>query len=217
MLLRVDPFTPSQAMLKAAASMASMGQLVVFPTDTIYGIGTSSYSQAGVMRLFSCKKRSVNKPLGVFMSDFDQLHQHCIVSEGQASFLKTIWPGPITCVLSKQVKSQLLTTPQRIQPTTVAVRIPANAVACDLVRQLGHPLLQTSVNIAGMPHASYEDLLKLHERYADVMVDGGAESSNAPSTVINLSEKKASLVREGSTPWAQVADALEMAGLEAER
>lgn len=201
MLIRVDPQNPKESMIKAASGMASMGELIIFPTDTIYGIGTSSYSQAGVMRHFASKKRSQTKPLGVFMSGIGQLVEHCVISEAQERFLSSIWPGPVTCVFLRQPKSMMLTTPLKTQPPTVAVRIPDNLVCKMLVGLLGHPLLQTSVNISGLPHGSHNELLYYYERFADAMIDGGPEKESLPSTVINLSGPDAKLVREGSVSW----------------
>ncbi len=211
MLIRVDPNNPNPKLIKAISNMIRIGQLAVFQTDTIYGIGTSATSQAGVTRLFSAKKREQNKPLGIFVSDISQVQKYCEVRPQFMQFLSNIWPGNITCVFHLKSNTNLWLTPQKDQPSTVAVRIPKSKIISSLLSQLGVPLLQSSVNISGQEHLTHEKLREVYYRFADVMIDSGAELSAKPSTVITLAGKEVQLLREGSTPWNEIKMFLDIA------
>jgi len=202
--IRIDPDFPDEQLINVIANMAYLGHLIIFPTDTIYGIGTSSLSEGGVMSLFASKRRPTNKPLGVFMSSLDEIEQHCTVTKEHLDLLKSIWPGPVTCVLQRKSNSPMLTSPDKHQRSTVAVRIPSNKIDQILVRKLSCPLLQTSVNISSLPHQNYHFIKNNYQRFADAMIDAGPENAEKPSTVIDLSGEKAMLVREGSTPWTDL-------------
>lgn len=209
MQIRINPSFPDEQLIGVIANMAHLGQLVIFPTDTIYGIGTSSFSEGGVMSLFAAKRRSINKPLGIFMSSFDEVDQHCIVLPEHLGFLKSIWPGPVTCVLTRKPGSEVQTSPNKHQQSTIAVRIPSNRIDQILVEKLGCPMLQTSVNISSLPHQNYNFILNNYQRFADAMIDAGPESASVPSTVVDLSGEKVMLIREGSTPWISLVKKLE--------
>lgn len=214
MLIRIDPENPKKNYIQGAANIAGSGGIIIFPTDTIYGVGTSSYSLGGIMRLFSSKKRDMDKPLGIFVSTLEMLMQHCVVKPEYLPFLRTIWPGPITCVFGRQVDTKkFYTTPNKAQLPTVAVRIPNNPITMMLVECLGHPILQTSVNISGLPHNSYEELQEHYAWFADAMIDGGPEQNNQPSTIINLAGSKCHLIREGGAPWAEIEQKLNEFGV----
>lgn len=213
MLIRIDVNNPKRQLINAAAKIARAGGLVVFPTDTIYGIGTSAFSQGGVMRLFAAKKRDVDKPLGVFMRDIEQVKQHCNISSEYSSFLGKVWPGPVTCVLNLKPASLVLPTPKRDNSKTVAIRIPKANIIHMLLEDLGNPMVQTSVNISGQRHMSHMELVSTYTRFADVMIDTGEEPSAEPSTVIDLTHDKPKLLREGSTSWDSIRNMLEKSGI----
>lgn len=214
MLIKIDSQNPNRNHLQGVANIANSGGLIIVPTDTIYGVGTSSYSLGGIMRLFSSKKRDMDKPLGIFVSTLEMLMQHCVVKSEYLHFLQDIWPGPVTCVFGRQKDTKkFYTTPNRNQLPTVAVRIPNNPITQLLIECLDHPLLQTSVNISGLPHNSYDELIQHYGWFADAMIDGGPEQDNQPSTIINLAGSKCHLIREGGTPWADIQNKLSQFGI----
>jgi len=213
MLIRIDTSNPKRELINAAAKIARAGGLVVFPTDTIYGIGTSAFSQGGVMRLFAAKKRDVEKPLGVFMRDIEQVSEHCNIPDEYRDFLGNIWPGPVTCVLNLKPSSLILPTPKRENSKTVAIRIPKAGIVHMLLEDLGSPMAQTSINISGQKHMSHTELVTTYSRFADVMIDAGEELSSEPSTVIDLTGEKPKLLREGSTSWETMKNMLEKSGI----
>ncbi len=212
MLIRVDPEKPDVGLIGAAANMARIGQLIVFQTDTIYGVGTSAQSEAGVERLFSRKNRSTDKPLGVFLSSINEAQNYCIINDKHIKFLENIWPGPVTCVFKRRKSTSLWVTPKAEQPPTIAVRIPKSNVVHHLLDELNVPLLQTSVNVSGQRHLSHKELVSEYRRFGDVMIDSGPEKSLQPSTVISLIGDEVKLIREGSTPWNSISMSLEMSG-----
>ena len=193
--------------------MIEIGEVAVFQTDTIYGICANALSEAGVMRLFSAKMRDRTKPVGIFVGSIKELEKYCYIRKQYQQFLNNIWPGPITCVLPTKKNSRLKITPNKVQPKTVAVRIPEKQLILSLIEELGAPLIQTSVNITGQAHMLYSELINSYYRFADLMIDSGPEEHNEPSTVISLVGPQVELLRKGSTSWSDIKSHLEMAGV----
>jgi L-threonylcarbamoyladenylate synthase len=214
MLFRIDPDKIDLPMIGSVAKIALAGEMVIFPTDTIYGIGTSAHSQAGIMRLFSCKRRALTLPVGIFVDGFEMLDKYCVLNESVSSFLEKIWPGPVTCVLSRNLKTQFYTTPTKTQLPTVAVRIPKNPVTNKLVSLMKEALLETSINYSNQPFLTWEDLLQSYERYAQMMISSGREKDDKPSTILDLSGQKVKLLRQGSYAWDDLKNLLAQSGLE---
>jgi L-threonylcarbamoyladenylate synthase len=216
MLLRINPDNIDSKILTSVANVALAGDMIVFPTDTIYGIGTSAHSQAGVMRLFAIKKRPVNSPVGIFVDSYQMLERYCDFTGEIRNFLETIWPGPITCIMKRAQEAGIYTTPTKTQIPTVAARIPKNPVTAKLVSIMGEALLETSVNVSTQPFLKWDELLGSYTNFAQMMVSSGAETDQNPSTIIDLSGEKVKLVREGSFGWNELKTILKRSGLSAD-
>lgn len=214
MLVKIDPERIDENLLSAAAKVACAGDMIIFPTDTIYGIGTSAHSQAGIMRLFAIKRRPLTQPVGVFVDSFEMLERYSEIDDKTHDFLTKIWPGPVTCLLKKSSRETIYSTPTKTQIPTIGVRIPKNVVTRKLVSLMGEALLETSVNISTQPFLTWQNLADTYERFAQIMVSSGKEADNSPSTIIDLSEEKAKLVREGSFGWTQIKELLKQSGLD---
>jgi L-threonylcarbamoyladenylate synthase len=213
MLLRIDPDNIDAKMLSSVANVACAGDMIIFPTDTIYGIGTSAHSQAGVMRLFAIKKRPMTQPVGIFVDSYKMLERYCEFTENIRTFLETIWPGPITCIMKRALDANIYTTPTKTQIPTVAARIPKNPVTAKLVSIMGEALLETSVNVSTQPFLKWEELLQSYNRFAQMMISTGVQTDEKPSTIIDLSGEKVKLVREGSFGWSELKTILGTTGL----
>lgn len=214
MLAKIDPNSIDTQLLIATAKVACAGDLIVFPTDTIYGIGTSAHSQAGIMRLFAIKKRPLTQPIGIFVDSFEMLGRYGEIGQKELEFLSSVWPGPLTCILKKNQSTTFYTTPTKTQLHTVAVRIPKNPVTRKLVTSMGEALLETSVNVSTQPFLYWEELMESYERFAQIMVSSGKETDSNPSTIIDMSGEKVKLTREGSFSWQTAKELLRKARLE---
>ena len=214
MLVKADENGLNDKLTEVVAKIAIAGDLVIFPTDTIYGIGTSAYSEAGIMRLFSIKKRPVNQPVGMFVNSFEMLSSIATLPDNVAAFLFSIWPGAVTCILPRKQNIQIFTTPTKTQSGSVGVRLPKNPIINKLVSVMGVPLLETSINVSTQPFLRRKELLTGYERFAQIMIDGGDEPDDAPSTILDLTKKKAVLIRKGSYDWKELKEKLSQSGIE---
>jgi L-threonylcarbamoyladenylate synthase len=214
MLVKAESGVLDDKLAEVVAKIAIAGDLVIFPTDTIYGIGTSAYSEAGIMRLFSIKKRPVNQPVGMFVNGYDMLSTITTLPDNVQAFLFSVWPGAVTCILPRKQNIQIFTTPTKTQLGSVGVRMPVNPIINKLVSVMKVPLLETSINVSTQPFLKRQELLVGYERFAQIMIDDGDETDDAPSTIIDLTKKKAALIRNGSYSWKELKEKLSQSGIE---
>jgi L-threonylcarbamoyladenylate synthase len=182
--------------LAAAASAVLAGQLVVLPTDTVYGVGADAFSPAAVRRLLAAKGRGREMPSPVLVGTVRAAE--ALVEDLSADGRRLIdefWPGALTivCRATRTLSWDLGDT-----KGTVAVRMPQDPVALDLLRETG-PMAVTSANLTGSPPATTASEAKdqLGESVA-VYLDGGTTSGGAASTIIDLTGPQPRLLRRGA-------------------
>ncbi len=194
MLLAINPQNPQGRHIQRVVEALRQGNVIAYPTDTIYGIGCDIFNRKGVRKIYQIKQRDPRKPFSFICADLSDVSNYAQVSNFAYKIMRRHLPGPYTFVLeATRAVPDLLTTRQK----TVGIRIPDNAIAMSIVRELGHPLVTTSVNISGQdimndPHDIQDEL----GRHLDVVIDGGIVSGD-PSTVISLIDDRVELLREG--------------------
>jgi tRNA threonylcarbamoyl adenosine modification protein (Sua5/YciO/YrdC/YwlC family) len=196
---RIDLEHPHRRLLQHAARILAGGGLIVYPTDTIYGLGADLFSKGAMERIFKLKKASKQKLLSFVCLDLAAVAQWAYVPTSAFRILRRVTPGPYTFVLraSKEVPKVLLQ-----KRATVGVRIPDSPVALGLARELGRPLLSTSVPQGEDDYCT--DPLAIAETFRhdiDLVLDAGP-LANQPSTIIDLSGAAPSLLRAGAGPSA---------------
>lgn len=194
MMLSINPENPQQRLLDRVVECLRQDGVIVYPTDTTYGIGCDIYNKKGIERIYQIKQRDKRKPFSFICPDLATITSYANVSNFAFKIMKRHLPGPYTFVLEATRKvPELLVTRQR----TVGIRIPNNNIALEIVRQLGHPLVTTSVNITQQP--IYEDPSLIEDDLGDqldIVIDGGKLSGD-PSTVISLLDDKIEVLRHG--------------------
>ena len=175
------------------------GGVVVFPTDTVYGLLADATNPLAVKRLIRFKQRPAGKPISIFVSDMNMMKKEVYVSELIQQRLKAILPGPFTVVLPAK---HTLPTVLEAETGTLGVRIPRYNPVIELVKAYGKPLTATSANVSYQPpHYSIDSLLsKTPNEKIDLInlfVDAGELKSNKPSTVIDLTSPNITVLREG--------------------
>jgi L-threonylcarbamoyladenylate synthase len=172
--------------------------LVVFPTDTVYGVAADPFSEAAIENIFDAKGRDQGKAIAVLVGSADQLP---LLSPGPGSLAlrlaERFWPGPLTLVIPRHPD-----LPRNLsQYPTLGVRIPDHPVALKLLRQAG-PLATSSANRSGHPDActAGEALEQLDGR-VDLILDGGRVPGGIPSTVVDCSGETLVLIRQGPIPF----------------
>jgi tRNA threonylcarbamoyl adenosine modification protein (Sua5/YciO/YrdC/YwlC family) len=171
------------------------GGVIVYPTDTIYGLGCDITQKHAVERIIRIKGRDPKKPMSFVCSDLTHISRYALVTNVAYRVLKRFLPGPYTFILeaSREVPKILLT-----KQKTVGIRIPDHPVTIELVKLLGNPLLSTSCNPSGeAPLGNPDDIERVLGSRVDFILDSGT-LSNEPSTVVSLVGDKIEVLREGA-------------------
>ena len=203
MLLHVHPENPQPRNLKTITDCLNDGGVIIYPTDTIYGLGCSIHQHKAIEKICRIKNIEVkNSRMSFICHDLSDLSIYTkSISTPLYRMLKSYLPGPYTFILpaSKQVPKIL-----KSKKETIGLRIPANAIACSIIRELTHPILSTSlpgeiVEDYTDPELMYENFKKL----VDIVVHGGP-GGMVPSTVIDCTVEPPQLIRQGLGKWEDV-------------
>lgn len=179
-----------------AATALRAGRAVVIPTDTVYGVAADAFNPAGTARVFAAKRRSRSLPLPVLVRSPKQLLGLTPqVSEAAEWLMAAFWPGPLTLVLATEVG---LRWDLGENDATVAVRMPLDDVALELIRAVG-PLAVTSANLSGGPPATTaQQAAEQLGEDVELVVDDGPRQSLAPSTIVDLTRNTPHVLRPGA-------------------
>jgi tRNA threonylcarbamoyl adenosine modification protein (Sua5/YciO/YrdC/YwlC family) len=192
---RIDLDHPHRRLLQHAARILAEGGLIVYPTDTIYGLGADLFNKGAMERIFKLKKASRQKLLSFVCPDLSAAAEWAYLPTSAYRILRRVTPGKYTFVLraSKQAPKILLQ-----KRPTVGIRIPDSPVALGLARELGRPLLSTSVPQG--EEEFYTDPQAIAETFRheiELILDAGP-LANMPSTIIDLSGPEPALLRRGA-------------------
>ncbi len=203
--------TEREAGVAAAALAIQRGQLVVFPTDTVYGIGADAFDPASVRRLLAAKGRGRDMPPPVLVSAPTTLDALAVgVPSWARALVAELWPGPLTLVCRQQQSLQWDLGDTR---GTVAVRMPDNEVALDLLARTG-PLAVSSANLTGRDAATDADQAEAMLGAAvEVYVDGGPTSGGVPSTIVDATGETGRVLRAGVVPLWRLNQIVEPLGV----
>ncbi|HEX7661431.1 MAG TPA: L-threonylcarbamoyladenylate synthase [Pseudonocardiaceae bacterium] len=192
--------------LAAAASAIRTSRLVVFPTDTVYGIGCDAFSSEGVNALFEAKARGRHLPLSVLVGSWDTVHGLVrSVPRMAQDLIEAFWPGGLSIVLPQ---APSLAWDLGDTRGTVSVRMPLHPVALELLREVG-PIAQSSANRSGsMPATTVADAQIQLGESVTVYLDGGPAGAAVPSTIVDLTSNTPRLLREGAVTRSAVAEVL---------
>jgi L-threonylcarbamoyladenylate synthase len=183
--------------IKEAAQLLKSGEVVAFPTETVYGLGANAKDTKAVEKIFAAKGRPSDNPLIVHIAHLQQLEE--IVSnipDVAHTLMKRFWPGPLTLILPK--KQGVISDRVTAGLSTVAVRMPAHPVALALIEESGLPLAAPSANISGRPSptTAAHVFADLNGRIAGI-VDGGETGIGVESTVLDCTSKVPTILRPG--------------------
>ncbi|MEW6557297.1 MAG: L-threonylcarbamoyladenylate synthase [Elusimicrobiota bacterium] len=181
--------------IKKIASELKNGKIAVFPTDTVYGIGTNAFCWESVNKICKIKGRKYNKPLPILVDDISKLKR--IIKKlptGAKKLAKRFWPGHLTLVFETNELGCMLTGGKK----SVAVRIPDDKVLLSILKEMNCPLIGTSANLTGKKECCIINKIdKKILRNTDILIDGGKIGSKKPSTVLDVTKFPYILLREG--------------------
>lgn len=194
MILKINPQNPETDLIQQTVEILHQGGIIVYPTDTIYGLGCDIFKKDAVKKIYRLKKRETKKPMSIICADIKDAAQYAIIGNLAFSWLKKALPGPYTFILKAKSK-----TPSAVlsKNKTVGIRIPDNKICLEIVKALGNPIITTSLNISGEKiMTSPSQLSKEMKNNIDLILDAGLLPQE-PSTIIDLSADQPAVLRQG--------------------
>lgn len=170
-------------------------KLIVFPTETVYGIAGNALNVEVIDKLFQAKKRDYSKPFSLMLSDINKIKDIAYVSADEEKIINKFMPGPITLILKKKDCISDLATASR---DTVGVRIPDHFIALSILKSIDYPLATSSANISGRSNNSdITDIINDLENYVDIFIKGNISSNLLASTVVEIKNNEVNILRNG--------------------
>ncbi len=188
--------SPTSNNIKISAEELKHGNLVAFPTETVYGLGADGLNPIAVSKIFEAKQRPMFNPLILHIADLNMLNNVAIVNNKKIEkLIKNFWPGPLTLILPKRnIVPDIVTAGLE----TVAVRMPDNKIALQLINELGNPVAAPSANSFGkLSPTTAEHVAKQLANKVNIILDGGSCNVGVESTIIEITEKDNFLLRPG--------------------
>ncbi|TLX86966.1 MAG: threonylcarbamoyl-AMP synthase [Thaumarchaeota archaeon] len=204
-IIRVNARKPSYAIIRKAANLIRKGEVIAFPTETVYGLGGNALDPSSVSKIYKIKGRPSDNPLIVHIADIKTFST--LVSEippDASRIISKFWPGPITLVLKK---SRILPEITTGGLNTVAVRMPKNNVALELIKESRFPIAAPSANISGKPSPTNATHVKddLNGKIK-LILDGGSTEIGIESTVIDMTQRTPVILRPGGISKESIED-----------
>ncbi len=191
----LHPETPQQRYINKAVEVLKNGGVIIYPTDTVYGIGCDIFNKAALDRIFQIKNDGSTKLFSFVCPNLKDIAKYAKVSDSAYRAMKHLLPGPYTFVLpaAREVPKTLWTNRK-----TVGIRVPNNKIALQLVAELGNPIVSTSVTSrTGEILTNPEDIHSMFDSVVDLMLADGVQSSRV-SSIIDLSGDEPEVIREGA-------------------
>ncbi len=206
-IIRLDAADIDQSAIQLAGQLIRSGELVAFPTETVYGLGADALSAEASRKIYSAKGRPSDNPLIVHIYCMEDVYKiTAYVPESARKLAETFWPGPLTMVLAKNERVPYETTGGL---DTVAVRMPANPIALALIRESGGYIAAPSANVSGRPSPTlaghvYEDL----KGKIPLILDGGEVGVGIESAIVDLTEEIPMVLRPGAITRSMLSEVL---------
>ena len=191
-ILKTDVDNVDESIIDEAVRVLSDGGIVLYPTDTVYGLGANIFNNEAVRKVFAIKQRSLLKPLSILVSDMDAINLVAKVSNRQREIMDEYLPGPYTFILKKRsVVPRVVTSGSSF----VGVRVPDNESACGMASIF--PITTTSANVSDKEVLSTPcKILKQLDCDVDLVIDAGPLKSEKPSSIIDITSNEPILVRK---------------------
>lgn len=188
LMLSINADNPQQRLINRVCEVLEEGGLIVYPTDTFYGIGCNLFNKRGIQLIYRLKNRPLKKPFSFLCDSLKEVSRYALVSNYAYKTMKRLLPGPYTFILEgTRLVPKIMLTKRK----TVGIRVPDNKICLDIIRTFGRPIISTS--------AVFDDPQSIEEAYGsflDVIIDGGV-LYQSPSSVVSLIDDIPEVIREG--------------------
>jgi len=193
-VLSINSQNPQMRLIKKASDVLRDGGIIIYPTDTVYGLGCDLSNKRGIERIYEIKRRNKKRPLSFVCSDLKHISQYALVTDYAYKTMKRFLPGPYTFILEASRLVPKIILPKR--PTT-GIRVPDNQICLALIRELGQPIITTSVQTEEGEDLGNPALINEYfEGVVDLIIDGGTIIPE-PSSVISLVDDTIEVLRTG--------------------
>ncbi len=210
-IIQVDLNKDYKDIIGEAIAVLNSGGVVVYPTDTIYGLGANALDPKAIEKIFKIKKRSLSKPLPIIVKNMIWVNELAHVTSKKEAILKKAWPGKVTAILPKKnIVPDIITARTR----GIGIRIPDYIFVDKLLGRFGYPLTATSANISGIEGTG--DIHKIIETFQsvlwkpDLIIDAGILPKSGPSMVVDLTTEKPKILRVGPSKPEEFLKLLEL-------
>jgi tRNA threonylcarbamoyl adenosine modification protein (Sua5/YciO/YrdC/YwlC family) len=194
MMLSINSENPQLRLIKKAVEALKEGGIIVYPTDTVYGLGCDLFNKQGIEKIYEIKRRNKKEPLSFICADLKDISNYALVSNYAYKTMRRLLPGAYTFVLeASRMVPKILLTKRR----TVGIRVPDNKICLSLVNELGHPLINTSAKLEADEILS--DPFEIERKFkhnVNLVIDGGILASDQ-SSVISLIDDVPQVLRAG--------------------
>jgi tRNA threonylcarbamoyl adenosine modification protein (Sua5/YciO/YrdC/YwlC family) len=193
-MLSINSQNPQMRLIRKAVDILRQGGIIIYPTDTVYGLGCDLSNKKGIERIYELKRRNRKQPLSFICSDLKHISQYAKVTDYAYKTMKRLLPGPYTFILEASRLVPKIILPKR---STTGIRVPDNQICLDLIKELGQPIISTSVKTAdGEDLGTPYEIEERFGRNVDLIIDGGIIIPE-PSSVISLVDDNIEIIRNG--------------------
>lgn len=202
-IIRIDPKDPHPDDIGRVVAYLRDGQVIAYPTETIYGLGADVFNRKAVKRIYDLKARDYGLPISILVADLKMLHEVVSeVSDAALALMRRFWPGPLTICLpaAPGFPKDLITNTGK-----VGVRMSSHPVAAAIVAAFGRPVTTTSANLTDFPPSlSVKHIRKYFDERIPCIVDGGECDPSRGSTVVDIADETMRVIRDGAVAADEV-------------
>ena len=181
MLISINGENPQMRLIQKAVEILKQGGIIIYPTDTAYGMGCDLFNKRAIEKIYDIKQRSRKQPFSFICADLTDISSYAVVSNYTYKIMKRMLPGPYTFVLGASRLVPKILLPKR---KAVGIRVPDNRICLALVRELGHPIISTSVTTQQKEIlADPQDMESMFKHCVDLVIDGGILAPEESSVV----------------------------------
>lgn len=168
--------------------------IIVFPTETVYGIGANALSEKAIKKVYELKERETTKPISIIVSEKKEIEKYAIIkNEIEQKIIDKYMPGPVTLVLEKKEVIPSIVTAGK---NTIGIRIPDNKISIEILKKCKVPIAASSANISGMESGTDIKYIKNNlKNNVDIYIDSGKSEIGVPSTIIQVIDEKIIVLR----------------------
>lgn len=196
MIIKIDIQKPKKETIDKAVKILEKGGIIVYPTETAYGLGCDGFNVQAIEKIYEIKSRPPDQPLSIIVDNLEMIERVACMQEDAKILIEKFHPGPLVIALKK--KSLI---PNILNKDRIAFRISNNEFVQNVVRNLGKPIVSTSANKTGFksPYSIDDVLETITEKEVDLIFDAGPLEKNKPSTIIDfVMQSSPQIIREGA-------------------